>query len=107
MAFLDFIFKYWIEIFFGIITSMAGYLYKKLKTYYNLLEATTNGVKVLLKGEIIRRYNENKKTGEITLFDKEIINELYKEYRNLGGNGLVSEFVNEINDIPLSISGGD
>ena len=107
MEIITFILKYWIEIFFGILIGLFGYIYQRLKKYYSLIETTKNGVKVLLKVEIIRRYNEYKKNGEISMFDKEIISELYKEYGNLDGNGIISEIVKKINEIPLSIDGGD
>lgn len=107
MEIITFILKYWIEIFFGILIGLFGYIYQRLKKYYSLIETTKNGVKVLLKVEIIRRYNEYKKNGEISMFDKEMISELYKEYGNLDGNGIISEIVKKINEIPLSIDGGD
>lgn len=90
MEIITFILKYWIEIFFGILIGLFGYIYQRLKKYYSLIETTKNGVKVLLKVEIIRRYNEYKKNEEISMFDKEIISELYKEYGNLDGNGIIS-----------------
>lgn len=108
MGILKFIITYWIEVLFGIIISVITFLYKKIEKYYSVMNSTKNGVKVLLKGEIIRRYNEYKMLGYISLFDKEIIIDLYLEYKNLGGNGVIEDIIEDISKLPLKkISGGD
>ena len=41
-------------------------------------------------------------------FDKEIITELYEEYKNLGGNGIIEDMIDDISEIPLTKGcGGD
>ena len=60
---LEFIMKYWIEFSFGLVISFITFLCKRINYYYKVMNSTKNGVKVLLKGEIIRRYNEYKKIG--------------------------------------------
>lgn len=108
MAIIGFIVDYWIEFFFGLIISIICYLYKRISDYTKLINSTKNGVKVLLKGEIIRRYNEYTKKGSMSIFEKEIVMDLYQEYKNLGGNGMISNLVEDIEDIPLSRTfGGD
>ena len=105
---LEFVIKYWIEFGFGLIISFITFLYKKVSHYYTIMTSTKNGVKVLLKGEIIRRYNEYKKLDCISLFEKEIIMDLYREYRNLGGNGIIEDVIDDISEIPLMKGcGGD
>ena len=66
---LEFIMKYWIEFSFGLVISFITFLCKRINYYYKVMNSTKNGVKVLLKGEIIRRYNEYKKIGCLSLFD--------------------------------------
>lgn len=108
MAIINFIINYWIEVFFGLIISIICYLYKRIVEYNKLIDHTKNGVKVLLKGEIIRRYNECTQKDCMTIFEKEIVMELYDEYKNLGGNGMISNLIEDIDDIPLSKNcGGD
>ena len=99
---LEFIMKYWIEFSFGLVISFITFLCKRINYYYKVMNSTKNGVKVLLKGEIIRRYNEYKKIGCLSLFDKEIITELYEEYKNLGGNGIIEDMIDDISEIPLT-----
>lgn len=98
---LQFIAKYWIEVGFGLMIGFITFIYRKIGHYYIVMNSTKNGVKVLLKGEIIRRCNLYRQTGSITIFDKEIIMDLYQEYKNLGGNGLVEDMIKEISKIPM------
>ena len=105
---LEFIMKYWIEFSFGLVISFITFLCKRINYYYKVMNSTKNGAKVLLKGEIIRRYNEYKKIGCLSLFDKETITELYEEYKNLGGNGIIEDMIDDISEIPLTKGcGGD
>lgn len=105
---LEFILEYWIQFLFGLIVSFLCFLYRKIIYHYRIVNYTKNGVKVLLKGEIIRRYQEYKKLDCISIFDREIINDLYQEYKNLGGNGMIQDMIENISDIPLETErGGD
>lgn len=105
---LEFILKYWIEVGFGLIVGLTAFLYRKISHYYEMMNWTKNGVKVLLKDEIIRRYNEIKKEGSLSLFEKEAIIDLYQEYKNLGGNGMIEDVIDDISEIPIVKNhGGD
>lgn len=103
---ISFISKYWLEFLFGIIISALGYLWKKVQTYYEDIESTKKGVMILLKNEITNCYDQVITKNSITLFEKEVLIELYKQYKNLGGNGLVEDIIEKINTIPLK-NGGD
>ena len=54
-------------------------------------------------------YNKCKEKDCITLQEKDIIESLYTEYKNNGGNGFIDEVMKEIKDIPFSsdCDGGD
>ncbi len=62
-----------------------------------------NAVQALLRNELIRRYREYKIKGEMTILDKENIEHMYKEYKNLGGNGTVKELMDELLDVPTKV----
>ena len=105
---IEFIVKYWIEIFFGLITSFILFLYRRIGIYFKIMNATKNGVKILLKNEIIKEYKTFSKNNCINFYEKNIILELHKEYKNLGGNGMIEDIINDINDLPLKDNcGGD
>lgn len=93
--------KYWIEILFGLIISFLTYLYRSLANYKHMIISTRNGVRSLLKGEIIRKYYELKTRAEITVYEKQIVDELYEEYVNLGGNGVIKHLCDDIQSLPV------
>ena len=103
---INFIITYWLEVIFGIILSLITVLWQNIKTYHKKMESIKSGVKILLKNEITNYYDEAILKNSITLFEKEMLIELYKQYKNLGGNGLIENLIEKIDTIPLK-NGGD
>lgn len=101
---MDFIINYWIEVTFSTIIFLIGYLYKKIIEYKKLMNATKNGVQALLKAKIIEKYNDYNIIGKMTIYDKETVNLLYNEYKNLNGNGVIDKLFDELQKIPLKKS---
>ena len=104
---IDFIFQYWLEFLFSAILGLIGFGYKVLKKRQDQQEkknnAIENGVQALLRNELIRRYREYETKGEITIIDKENIEHLFNEYKNLGGNGTVAKMYEELLELPIKI----
>lgn len=100
---INFILKYWLEFIFGLIISILGYLAKKIKKLHNREKAVESGVQALLRNELIRRYREYESKGEITILDKENVEHMFNEYKNLGGNGIVAQMYEEILNLPIKI----
>lgn len=90
---LDFILKYWIEILFTTLTSCTIYVFKQ----YSGLK---NGLKALLRNEIVRIYETYSKLGYCPSYMKENANEIYLNYHKLKGNGLATSMINEIYKLP-------
>lgn len=103
---INFIITYWLEVIFGIILSLITVLWQNIKTYQKKMESIKSGVKILLKNEITNYYDEAILKNSITLFEKEMLIELYKQYKNLEGNGLIENLIEKIDTIPLK-NGGD
>lgn len=103
---INFIITYWLEVIFGIILSLITVLWQNIKTYHKKMESIKSGVKILLKNEIKNYYDEAILKNSITLFEKEMLIELYKQYKNLEGNGLIENLIEKIDTIPLK-NGGD
>ena len=110
----EWIIKYWLEVIFGIVISLIGVGYKKLKKKQEEQsekqkeqerknQAIERGVQALLRNELIRRYREYEIKGEITIIDKENMEHMLEEYFNLGGNGLMEEVHEEFLKIPLKV----
>lgn len=105
---ITFILEYWVEFFFGLLISGLLLVYHKIEKHTKTAIATKNGMKILLKNEIIKEYQKVYKRECITIYEKSIIMDLYKEYKNLGGNGVIEDIIHDVNEIPLKENcGGD
>lgn len=82
-----------------IATSIIGMIKKDRKKD----KAIENAVQALLRNELIRRYREYKTKGEMTILDKENIEHMFEEYKNLGGNGTVKELMDELLEVPTKV----
>ena len=100
---IEFIVKYWLEILFTSICTGITYIIKRL---YKKQKAIENGVQALLRNELIRRYREYEVKGEITILDKENIEHMFKEYKNLGGNGTVASMYEDLMKLDTKIIKG-
>lgn len=98
---IDFIVKYWLQFVFGIIATIIATMFKRIESYKKKLDSTQSGVKALLKTRIIENYTRIIERGFITLEEKESINDMYNEYKNLGGNGVVSDVINELSGLEI------
>lgn len=97
---MEFIIKYWLEILFTTITT--GVLYM-LKEYIGV----KNGVKALLRNEIVRIYETYSKLGYCPNYMKENVSSIYSNYHKLGGNGYATNLMNEIYKLPDELKEGD
>ena len=77
---------------------------KKAKNAEDIKQAALEeGVKALLKNELVRRYREYELKGELSILDKEAIEEMFNQYKNLGGNGTVKKLFDELMELPTKI----
>lgn len=100
---IEFIIKYWLEIAFTAIVSAISYILKKIFGLYKRQKAIETGVQALLRNELIRRYREYELKQEITILDKENIEHMYNEYKNLGGNGTVAKMYEDLMNLEIKI----
>lgn len=61
------------------------------------------GVQALLRNEITRRYREFEIKGEISILDKENLEAMFEQYKNLGGNGTVKKMMTELLNLKTQI----
>ncbi len=99
----DFIVQYWLQILFGLVCSGMLYILKKIYALRKRQKAVEQGVQALLRNELIRRYREYEEKGEISIIDMENIEHMFKEYRNLGGNGTVAKMYEDLLELPTKI----
>ncbi len=90
---MNIVINYWIEILLTAITSGVIYVFKQ---YIGLKE----GLKALLRNEIVRIYETYSRLGYCPSYMKENVNEIYINYHNLKGNGMATSMINKINELP-------
>lgn len=96
----EFVAKYWIEFLFGLIVAAlsAGYakISKRLKDEKKRNEAIENGVRDILRMQILDTYDKCKANGTISVSRKDAIDSAYNSYHALGGNGTITQVHNEL-----------
>lgn len=101
----EFIAKYWLEALFGaILTGLAtGYakIAKRQKEEKARNQAIENGVRDILRMQILDTYERCKSTGTITVSRKDAIDSAYNSYHALGGNGTITQVHNELMTMPI------
>ncbi|MDR1914407.1 MAG: hypothetical protein LBQ68_08020 [Clostridiales bacterium] len=101
--------EYIIDIALTILTSLLlGYIIhmksqvKQTKKEYG---AVKNGLKELLRAQIIRMYETAHEHNYCPIYILETINSLYEQYKELGGNGTIAELIKRMHDLPARQSG--
>ena len=101
----DFVVKYWVEFVFGIIVAglTGGYarISKRLKEEKVRNQAIENGVRDILRMQILDTYERCKSAGNITVSRKDAIDSAYRSYHALGGNGTITQVHNELMSMPI------
>lgn len=86
-----------------ILGGIIGFITTKLKKNKKKEEAIELGVQALLRNELIRRYREYEQKGEISILDKENMEAMFEQYKNLGGNGTVKHMMDDLLELPTKI----
>ena len=100
----DFTVKYWVAWVYGIIctalTTAFGCLVKKYKCMMKKQTALELGTQALLRAQIIHIYNKYMEKEYLPIYERENIEELYIQYKNLGGNGTITKLFEKLCDLP-------
>jgi hypothetical protein len=99
---VEFIIKYWVEVAFGIVLAVLGYFSKTIMQYRSDAEATKAGVRALLQDRIIQVYKYHKSRNCVDLYDRKIVDDMYQQYKKLGGNGMIEDIMDKLLDLPIS-----
>jgi len=102
---MEWVAKYWLECLFGLIVSGFGValrrISKKLKEERIRNQAIENGVRDILRMQILDTYERCKAVGTITVSRKDAIDSAYSSYHALGGNGTITQVHNELMGMPI------
>ena len=96
---IAFVFRYWIELLLTTGSSTTIYI---IKQYISL----KNGLKSLLRNEIIRIYEKYVQLGYCPSYMKENTSEMYNSYHKLGGNGMITSMMEDLYKLPNELQEG-
>ena len=98
--FYQLVIEHWIGLFFSLIGIIIGYIYSKVVAVTKKAIATENGIRALLRNDIIKAYDKCEEKGYCPIYEMENIEEMYNQYHALGGNGTITELVERIRELP-------
>ena len=102
----NWILRYWIESLFAAVTVIVTIEYKKVVSKLKAEEqshvALKLGVQALLRDRIYQAHNYYCEKGYCPIYARENIEELFKQYKVLGGNGVVCKLVEDMFTLPTS-----
>lgn len=82
-------------IILSIITGVFTYIVKRIK-------AIKLGIQAILRDRLYELYRECKKQGSANEFERENFENLYKQYHNLGANGVMDDVYKKFLALPMS-----
>lgn len=101
----------WVPWLFAIIGTILGYIVKKLKQQQAEAEASekkrrednkalSDGVRSLLRENIVANYNKYQDRQYCPIYAKESVKQVYAAYHNLGGNDVATELYHKLLVMP-------
>lgn len=101
---MEWIAKYWMEALFSGALALLGigyqYLCRRIKDTKKEQSAIKLGIQALLRDRIIQAYNHYVDKGYCPIYGLDNVQSMYKEYHALGGNGTVTQLVEELKKLP-------
>ena len=85
-----------------IITGVLGYLSAKVKEHKRKDTQQQKALMCLLRSSITSKYYVYKEIGSIPYYEKENIDKMHEQYKDMGGNSYVDIIVDEINKLPVT-----
>ena len=102
---MDWITKYWVEWGFGLLIALLGlvwtHLTRKLKQAKAEQDAIKAGMLALLRAQLVNDYQKYSERGSAPVYARENFENVYKQYKALGGNGVMEDLHGKFFDIPV------
>lgn len=80
--------------------TLLGIAYKNIVKEIKKQSTEREAIKSLLRSEIIDLHRHYMECGDIPIYGRENITEMYNAYHELGGNGMATKLVEEIRALP-------
>ena len=88
-----------------ILTAFMGYVVWLLKNQKKDRDANSKGTMLLLRVQLIEYHDKYMKLGSIPSYAYENFCEMYNAYHKLGGNGMITKMMHEIEELHLREKG--
>lgn len=94
---MEFVLDHWLAVLtFLIQCGVFKFLYSFIQEYRALNAARDNAVRSLLRSQIITIYHKAEKEGFLPIYNLENVNDMFKAYKTLGGNGAIENLYNQL-----------
>lgn len=101
--------EFWVLWAMGLIgAAITFYIKKRIKKLEIRQEieikkqiAIEAGMQALLRDRLIQSYNYHKSKGYCEIHDRDNITNMYRQYHNLGENGVMDRLMDELLDLPV------
>lgn len=84
-----------------VVTGLLGYFVAKIKEHKHKDNRQEEALKCILRSNITSKYYVYSELKEIPYYEKENIDKMFEQYKNMGGNSYVDTIVKEINQLPI------
>ena len=84
-----------------IVTALMGYVVWLLKNQKKDRDANSKGTMLLLRVQLIEYHDKYMRLGDIPSYAYENFMEMYYAYHALGGNGMITKMMHEIEELHL------
>lgn len=84
-----------------IVTALMGYVVWLLKNQKKDRDANSKGIMLLLRIQLIEYHDKYMRLGDIPSYAYENFMEMYDAYHALGGNGMITKMMHEIEELHL------
>lgn len=88
-----------------IVTALMGYVVWLLKNQKKDRDANSKGTMLLLRVQLIEYHDKYMRLGSITSYAYDNFCEMYNAYHKLGGNGMITKMMHEIEELHLREKG--
>lgn len=83
-----------------VLTGIIGYVMKELKDNRNSNKAMKQGMVLLMRSQIVGKCEKYQNLGYLPDYARSCLEDLFKEYKILGGNHGVEKLVDKIFELP-------
>lgn len=90
-----------LETYTIVLPILLGYIVWLLKRQKRDRDANSKGTMLLLRVQLIEYHEEWMSRGYVTKHGIENFLEMYAAYHALGGNGMVTHLLEEVNELPI------